>query len=107
MQCPQHGELQLAHEKHFEGLPSGRRKFDTVMTWVASLAAISNLPQVFKIWQTGSAEDISFLTYGIAITALVFWVAYGFYIKSRPIILGSTISLLLSLAVLTQFFLYK
>ena len=107
MQCPQHGELQLAHEEHFEGLPAGRRKFDLVMTWVASVSAISNLPQVLKIWARQSAQDISLGTYAIAIASLIFWIAYGFYIKSRPIILGSFISLLLSLAVLIQFFLYK
>lgn len=107
MQCPQHGELQLAHEGHFDELPKGRRKFDAVMTWVASLAAISNLPQAIKIFQTRSAEDISLGAYGIAIVALLFWTPYGFYIKSKPIILGSSISLILSLAVVLQFFFYR
>lgn len=107
MQCPQHGDLQLAHESHFKELPAARRKFDVVMSWVASLAAISNLPQVIKIWETKSAGDISLGTYGIAIISLVFWIIYGFYIKSRPVILGSSVSLLLSLAVIFQFFLYK
>ncbi|MDP3784966.1 MAG: PQ-loop domain-containing transporter [bacterium] len=107
MQCPQHGELQLAHEEHFDQLPQGRRKFDSVMTWVASISAVSNLPQVIKIWTRHSAADISLGTYGIAIASLVFWIAYGSYIKSKPIILGSSISLFLSLAVLIQFFVYK
>ena len=72
-----------------------RRVADGVMIGIGIIASFSSLPQVLKILQTGSVEGISFLTQTLALFTVIAWFIYGSYIKNKPLIITTSISMLI------------
>lgn len=68
----------------------------------AVLTTVSFLPQVFKIWQTRSANDVSLGMYLLFTVGVALWLIYGIYMQSWPIILSNLITLILASAVLAM-----
>lgn len=52
----------------------------------------ANFPQTFKMIKTGSAKDISTMTYVLLVIGNGTWLAYGIIQKDIPIIAGNSIS---------------
>lgn len=77
----------------------------TLLGYLAAICTtISFVPQVVRVWRTRSAEDISGWMYGLFITGLVLWLAYGVALQAWPIIIGNTITLGLAGSVLVMKF---
>ena len=58
------------------------------------------MPQVVKIWLTKSADDVSYLMFGIFSVGIVLWLAYGIALGAMPIIVANIVTLVLSLMVI-------
>jgi MtN3 and saliva related transmembrane protein len=71
---------------------------------IGLLAAVctttSLLPQLIRVWQLRSAREISLIMFSVFSLGVVFWLAYGICIRSLPIILANTATLVLSLGIL-------
>ncbi len=56
---------------------------------------IAFLPQIFKIFKSKSAKDISLVMYIIYVIGIILWFIYGCLIKSHSIIIANTVTLIL------------
>ena len=66
----------------------------------ALLTTIAFLPQLYKTWQTKSAEDVSLLMLILFITGLICWIIYGSKIHSTPILLANVVTLVFNFSIL-------
>ena len=66
----------------------------------AAMTTLAFVPQLYKIWKTKSANDVSGATLTIFISGLIFWILYGIRISSLPIIIANSITLLLNSSIL-------
>lgn len=64
-----------------------------ILGFVAAVLTTSAfLPQVYKTWKTKSAESLSLSMLIIFISGVFCWLAYGFFIKSQPVIWSNIIT---------------
>ena len=66
----------------------------------ASLTTIAFLPQLYKTWQTKSAEDVSLIMLILFITGLICWIIYGLKIHSIPILIANIITFIFNFSIL-------
>jgi MtN3 and saliva related transmembrane protein len=66
----------------------------------AAGTTFSLVPQLVRIWQRRSADDISTAMFSIFSVGVLLWILYGWKLHSRPILIANGITLVLSLAVL-------
>lgn len=66
----------------------------------AILTTVAFIPQVYKVWQTKSVSGMSLTMYLIFFTGVSLWLVYGLIINSLPMILGNSITLLLTSVIL-------
>jgi MtN3 and saliva related transmembrane protein len=83
------------------------------MTILSTLATIfgvingfANLPQIYKIFKTKSAKDISTATYLILITGTIIWILYGIEITNIPILTMNGLALIEFIFILIGCYLY-
>jgi MtN3 and saliva related transmembrane protein len=67
-----------------------------------TLTTISFLPQVWQVWKSKSAKDISLGMYSIFVTGVALWLGYGLLVGSAPVYLANTVTLILAGAVLVM-----
>jgi MtN3 and saliva related transmembrane protein len=67
-----------------------------------TLTTISFLPQVWQVWKSQSAKDISLGMYSIFVSGVALWLGYGLLVGSAPVYLANTITLILAGAVLVM-----
>ncbi len=80
----------------------------TILGLVAgTLTTLAFLPQLFKIWQTKSAKDISFNTLIIFNTGIFLWLIYGLYLNALPIILANLFTLIFNIIIVWLKIKYK
>lgn len=76
----------------------------TATDWLGLLAGtlttIAFVPQALKIWVTKSADDVSYLMFGIFSLGIVLWLAYGIALGALPIIVSNVVTLVLSVLVI-------
>jgi MtN3 and saliva related transmembrane protein len=60
------------------------------------------IPQVWQIWRSRSAKDISLGMYSIFIFGVVLWLVYGVQLADWPLIIANTITLILATAVVVM-----
>lgn len=73
----------------------------TVLGYIAgALTTMSLVPQVWKMWKTKSARDVSLAMFLVFVVGISLWIAYGVSIRSAPVIIANTVSLLLGFVVL-------
>jgi len=65
-----------------------------------TLTTVAFVPQVLKIWLTRSADDVSYLMFGIFSVGIVLWLAYGIALGALPIIIANVVTLVLSILVI-------
>jgi len=74
--------------------------------WIGTLASvlttISFVPQVWRVWKTRSARDLSLPMYLIFTTGVALWLVYGLLLGSWPIIVGNAITVVLAGIVLAM-----
>ena len=66
----------------------------------ALLTTIAFLPQLYKTWQTKSANDVSLVMLILFITGLVCWIIYGLKINSIPILVANIITFIFNFSIL-------
>lgn len=54
------------------------------------------LPQVIQVWRTRSAADISLGMYGVFLSGVVLWLAYGFFTSAMSMIVSNGFTLFLA-----------
>jgi MtN3 and saliva related transmembrane protein len=74
--------------------------------WIGALASvlttISFVPQVWRVWKTRSARDLSLPMYLIFTMGVALWLVYGVMLGSWPIIVGNAITVVLAGMVLAM-----
>lgn len=71
------------------------------------IIAFALVPQVWKSWKTKSTEDISFLWNSMMLIGLSLFLIYGIGIWSLPIMIFTTIEVLLTVSLLVLKWLYQ
>ncbi|GAB3386481.1 SemiSWEET transporter [Lysobacter fragariae] len=75
------------------------------LEWVgyvaATLTTLSFVPQAIKTIRTKETHGISLWMYTMFTVGVAFWLGYGLYLHSWPMILSNTVTLLLSASILT------
>ena len=66
----------------------------------ALLTTIAFLPQLYKTWETKSADDVSLIMLILFITGLIFWIIYGFKIHSIPILVANVVTFIFNFSIL-------
>jgi MtN3 and saliva related transmembrane protein len=73
----------------------------TLLGFVAgALTTIAFLPQLFKTWKSRSAKDISSQWLVIFTAGIFLWLVYGVCIRSTPVILANSVTLVLTSVIL-------
>jgi MtN3 and saliva related transmembrane protein len=73
---------------------------DTLGLIAGTLTTVSLIPQVWRIWQTQSAEDMSWLMFSIFALGNLMWFVYGLSLEATPILISSGVTLVLALVIL-------
>ena len=75
--------------------------FVTLIGLVAAFCTtVSYIPQLKKVWQTGSTEDISLKMFLILAIGVALWIVYGVLQSDAVIVLANSVSLLLLCGIL-------
>jgi len=80
-------------------------------TLIGMLAAICTtiafIPQVYKIYKTKHARDLSLPMYILFSVGVLLWLVYGIIINSLPVILANGITFILCLYILAMMVKYR
>jgi MtN3 and saliva related transmembrane protein len=79
---------------------------DYIGYMAALLTTVSFVPQVFKIYRSKSAKDVSLYMFLLFTMGIVLWLIYGLSQKIWPIIIANTVTLVLSLSILIMKMVY-
>lgn len=63
----------------------------------AFLSSVTFIPQVYRVWKTKSANDLSMTMMIIVFTSTVIWLVYGVALMLWPVILANSVIAVLSL----------
>ena len=72
----------------------------------AFLSSVTFIPQVYKVWQSKSANDLSLTMMLIVFTSTLIWLVYGIALDLWPVILANSIICFLSLLLIYFKFAY-
>jgi MtN3 and saliva related transmembrane protein len=65
-----------------------------------ALTTLAFVPQVYQVWKSKSAKDISLGMYSIFVLGVALWLVYGVLAHALPVIVANTLTLILASAVL-------
>ena len=82
-------------------------KFEIIGLIAAVLTTASFVPQVYKIWRSKSAENLSLTMYIVFFIGIVLWLVYGIHLNSLAMILSNTITGILALLLIIFKLKYK
>lgn len=74
---------------------------DSLGLIAGTCTTLAFLPQLFKVWQSKSAEDLSWGMLIVFSLGLLLWLVYGLFINALPVILSNLITLILNLVILS------
>lgn len=96
------------HQNHEQYPHPDRFKsfMDKAVYVVALLGPIMTLPQVFKIWMSGTAAGVSVLSWITYLFSAVFWLVYGILHNEKPIIVTNSLYILLDIMIIVGVFVY-
>jgi len=75
---------------------------DLIGAAAGALTTIAFIPQVWRIWTTRSARDLSLSMYLIFTSGVALWFVYGLLLGALPIIASNGITLVLAATVLAM-----
>lgn len=75
---------------------------DLIGSAASALTTMAFIPQVWRVWKTRSARDLSLPMYLIFTLGVVLWLLYGLLLGAMPIIVGNVITLFLAGTVLAM-----
>ena len=78
---------------------------------VATLAPIVNsvqlFPQLYKTYVTKSVKDLSMYSLSLILLTNLLWLLHGYFIFDISLIIAGMVSMIINLALLALFFLYR
>jgi len=78
---------------------------------IATLAIIVNsiqlFPQLYKTYITKSVKDLSFYSLSLILINNLLWLLHGYFITDISLIVAGIVSMIINLALLTLFFIYR
>lgn len=75
----------------------------SVVSFLAVLfTSVAAIPQIFKVWKTRSARDISYGWIGIYSTGCVLWLTFGYLTKNKVIMTADSIVLTVQMILLSS-----
>jgi len=81
-------------------------QFILFVSTVAVIEPIMTIPQAWTIWMNKSAQDVSLLSWSVFLIAAAVWLVYGLKLKSWPLIITSSLWIVLDLIVVVGIILY-
>ena len=75
---------------------------DLIGALAGVLTTLAFVPQVWRIWKTRSARDLSLPMYVIFTSGVALWFLYGLSLGALPIVVSNGITLLLAGTVLAM-----
>ncbi|MAG60097.1 hypothetical protein CMO96_04920 [Candidatus Woesebacteria bacterium] len=84
-----------------------KRFVDKFIYVVAIVSPLMTTHQVAKIWLEQDPSGVSVITWGASVATGSFWLTYGILHKARPIILASSLGILLSISIVIGILLYR
>jgi len=66
----------------------------------AFLSSVTFIPQVYRVWKTRSANDLSLTMMLIVFTSTIIWLVYAFALMLWPVIVANSIIFVLSLTLI-------
>ena len=75
---------------------------DLIGALAGALTTIAFIPQVWRVWQTRSARDLSLSMYLIFTAGVALWLVYGIVLGALPIIVCNSVTLVLAGTVLAM-----
>ena len=73
---------------------------DLIGFFAALLTTIAFLPQLYKTWNTKSADDVSLIMLILFLTGLACWIIYGIQINSIPILIANILTFIFNFSIL-------
>jgi MtN3 and saliva related transmembrane protein len=73
---------------------------DTLGIVAGTLTTISFIPQVLRIVQTRSAQDISWVMFTVFATGTALWLVWGIAQGALPVIIANFITLVLAIVIM-------
>ena len=70
------------------------------------LTTVATIPQVYKVWKTKSAEDISMKMVILVSAGIFLWLLYGLEINDTPLIVANIFTVALWLSILVMKIIY-
>ena len=78
---------------------------------ISTLAPIVNsiqlIPQLYQTYITKSVKDLSFYSLSLIIITNLLWLLHGYFIIDISLIVAGTVSMIINVALLTLYFLYR
>ena len=68
--------------------------------FAATLTSIAFLPQLFRTWNTKSADDISYKMLILFLLGVCCWIIYGIQINSFPVLIANVVTFTLNALIL-------
>jgi len=96
------------HQKH-EPYPHPdnlKRFIDKAILFVCIAGPLMTIPQVFKIWILRNATGVSAISWGAYLVFAFFWLMYGILHKEKPIIINSSLWIILEALVVIGTLMY-
>ena len=79
---------------------------ETAITWLGYLAGLLTtlafVPQVWKIWTSKSAKDVSLPAFLAFTAGVALWLAYGIFKQELPISIWNGVTLVLAAAIVVM-----
>ena len=72
----------------------------------ACLTTASFLPQAWLSFKTRDVSGVSLLMYSVFTVGVALWLAYGWLLRSWPMVIANTVTLALALMILTMKLVY-
>lgn len=77
-----------------------------VVLAMAIIEPLMTLPQVHGIWINKETAGVSLLTWSFYIFAAIIWLFYGLKIKDRPLIIASTLWVIVEISIVIGLLLF-
>jgi len=74
---------------------------------IATLAPIVNSIQLYKTYITKSVKDLSYYSLSLILLTNLLWLLHGYFIFDISLIIAGMVSMIINLALLALFFLYR